>query len=85
MPSRRMLAREQGRAGTMDWNRAIERNSEALRKIVALLFAMLGAAGGRPLSVRFADTSSRERGEVELDLLRKSGGVFVALEAILMK
>lgn len=36
----------------MDWNRAIERNSEALRKIVTALFAMLGAASGRgPLSV----------------------------------
>ncbi len=34
----------------MDWNRAVERNSEALRTIVAALFAMLATAGG-PLSV----------------------------------
>ena len=52
----------------MDWNRAIERNSEALRKIVAALFAMLGAASGRgPLSVTgFArDTSPHKWGEVK--------------------
>ena len=30
----------------MDWARAIERNSEALKEIVAALFAMLGLAGG---------------------------------------
>ncbi|MGE3831466.1 MAG: hypothetical protein AB7F76_10780 [Parvibaculaceae bacterium] len=30
----------------MDWDRAIERNSEALRVIVAALIAMLGLAGG---------------------------------------
>jgi hypothetical protein len=30
---------------TMDWDRAIERNSEALKDIVAALFAMLGLAG----------------------------------------
>jgi hypothetical protein len=30
----------------MDWARAIERNSEALKGIVAALFAMLGLAGG---------------------------------------
>jgi hypothetical protein len=30
---------------TMDWARAIERNSEALKAIVAALFAMLGLAG----------------------------------------
>ena len=30
----------------MDWARAIERNSEALKGIVAALFAMLGEAGG---------------------------------------
>ncbi|MGE3993741.1 hypothetical protein [Pseudorhodoplanes sp.] len=30
----------------MDWDRAIERNSEALKVIVAALFAMLGLAGG---------------------------------------
>ena len=29
----------------MDWDRAIERNSEALKGIVAALFAMLGLAG----------------------------------------
>jgi hypothetical protein len=29
----------------MDWARAIERNSEALKAIVAALFAMLGLAG----------------------------------------
>jgi hypothetical protein len=31
-----------GQKLTMDWNRAIERNSEALKAIVAALFAMLG-------------------------------------------
>jgi hypothetical protein len=30
----------------MDWDRAIERNSEALKAIVAALFAMLGLVGG---------------------------------------
>src|SRR5687767_6930651 len=30
----------------MDWALAIERNSEALKAIVAALFAMLGLAGG---------------------------------------
>jgi hypothetical protein len=30
----------------MDWDRAIERNSEALKVIVAGLFAMLGLASG---------------------------------------
>jgi hypothetical protein len=30
----------------MDWNRAIERNSEVLKAIVAVLFAMLGLQGG---------------------------------------
>ncbi len=29
----------------MDWARAIERNSEALKGIVETLFAMLGLAG----------------------------------------
>ena len=33
----------------MDWNRAVERNSEALGKIVAALFAMLSAAAFSPL------------------------------------
>ena len=31
----------------MDWNRAIERNSEALQGIIETLFAMLGLAGDR--------------------------------------
>jgi hypothetical protein len=35
-----------GRNAAMDWDRAIERNSEALKAIVAGLFAMLGLAGG---------------------------------------
>ena len=34
----------------MDWARAIERNSEALKGIVAALFAMLGLAGGATLA-----------------------------------
>jgi hypothetical protein len=33
----------------LDWARAIERNSEALKGIVAMLFAMLGLAGEAPL------------------------------------
>ncbi len=52
----------------MDWTRAVERNSEALRKIVAVMFAMLHSVdrGSSPLSVTgFArDTSPRKRGEV---------------------
>jgi hypothetical protein len=40
---------------TLDWARAIERNSEALKGIVALLFAMLGLEGARlPHSVHRA-------------------------------
>ena len=35
---------------TMDWNRAIERNSDALVGIVELLFAMLGLAGEATVS-----------------------------------
>ncbi len=35
---------------TMDWNRAIERNSEALRGIVEALFAMLGLVGSATVS-----------------------------------
>jgi hypothetical protein len=31
----------------MDWNRAIKRNSEALRRIIEMLFAMLGVAPAR--------------------------------------
>ncbi len=34
----------------MDWARAIERNREALKLIVAALFAMLGVAGGATLA-----------------------------------
>ena len=34
----------------MDWARAIERNSEALKVIVAALFAMLGLAGTDPVA-----------------------------------
>ncbi len=34
----------------MDWARAIERNSEALKGIVAALFAMLGLAGVAPVA-----------------------------------
>ena len=34
----------------MDWARAIERNSEALKGIVEALFAMLGLAGEAPRS-----------------------------------
>ena len=33
-----------------DWARAIERNSEALKGIVAALFAMLGLAGDATVS-----------------------------------
>ncbi len=58
----------------MDWPLAITRNTEALRKIVAVMFAMLHGvdrggsplsvgSGSSPLSVGFADTSP-QRGEV---------------------
>ncbi len=60
----------------MDWPLAITRNTEALRKIVAVMFAMLHGvdrgssplsvgSGSSPLSVGFADTSPRKRGEVK--------------------
>ncbi len=61
---------------TLDWPLAITRNTEALRKIVAVMFAMLHGVdrgssplsvglGSSPLSVSFADTSPRKRGEVK--------------------
>ncbi len=53
----------------MDWPLAITRNQDALKRIVAALFAMLATASRSPLSVGFADTSPRKRGEV------KSAGV----------
>ncbi len=37
----------------MDWARAIERNTEALRGIIAVLFAMLGEVTGERQSHAF--------------------------------
>ena len=32
----------------MDWNAAIEKNREALKRVLAMLVAMAGLDGGRP-------------------------------------
>jgi hypothetical protein len=56
----------------MDWNAAIERNREALKRVLAALAAMAGLAGG-------AAFTSPLRGEPAPDLIRgrreASGGV----------
>ncbi len=49
----------------MDWPLAITRNQDALKRIVAALFAMLTLASRSPLYVGFADTAPHKWGEVK--------------------
>ena len=56
----------------MDWPLAIDRNTKALRQIVAALFAMLGVAGGRSLS----GTVSRAQPVPERGLRSDAAAVF---------
>ena len=49
------------RKASMDWNAAIEKNREALKRVLAMLVAMAGLDGGRPTTLAAPSPPRRAR------------------------